>query len=582
MPIPIAIRQIKAQLFRKYADIPPTDYIGRNDNAEDKDVAMDSRRLAALAIEMETGETDPETLIGSVTDGAGDKGLDAIYIDESHKKIILVQSKWRSDGSGSINLSETSKFANSLREIISGDLAHSPFFKDANSRVKAKLSDIDSALNTIGYTVHAIMITTAKKHIKKENLSPIKPLLDEATTSDTSLFYFREITQGDIYNYFTKEISRKEITLTIELHNWGCITEPYKAYYGTTSASSIAEWYQEYGNDLFSQNIRSFKGSSDVNQGIINTLKEEPGNFFLYNNGIKLLCSKTTRTAKNSNNHTYTSIELKDVSIVNGAQTTGAIGKFYQDPNNSENEALVFVEVIDLTGMTESAAATITKLSNTQNRIEGKDFASLDPTQCRIAQQLALEKEPVTYIYKTGEASPQETDALYCTLDEAIPALACEQDDIKLVTLAKGNVGALTADTTKAPYKKLFNSGTSGITLYNSVQVMRYIEAKLEEEYKNKEETRLIAIHGNRFILHLVLQSIKEELQKKNSTLSEQILSTEKLHSLVDKFLPKYVQKTRDTFYKLYPKGIASYAFRNQSKCTEMQNAILGTIDQPA
>lgn len=581
MPIPIAIRQIKTQLIRKYADMPLTDYIG-NDNDEDKEAARDSRRLAALAIEMETGETAPETLIGSVTDGAGDKGLDAIYIDENHKKIILVQSKWRNDGSGSINLSETSKFANSLYQIISGDLAHSPFFKDANNRVKGKLSDIDSALDTYGYTVHAIMITTARERIKKENLSPIKPLLDEATTSDTDLFYFREITQGDIYNYFKKEISRNDIALTIELHNWGCITEPYKAYYGTTSASSIAEWYREYGDDLFSQNIRSFKGSSDVNQGIIKTLEEEPENFFLYNNGIKLLCSKTTRTAKNSNNHMLTSIELKDVSIVNGAQTTGAIGKFYQDPNNSENEALVFVEVIDLTGMPESAAATITKLSNTQNRIEGKDFAALDPVQYAIAQQLALEKEPIKYIYKTGEASPQETDALYCTLDEAIPALACEQDDVRLVALAKGNVGALTADTTKAPYKKLFNDNTSGMTLYNSVQVMRYIEAKLKEEYTNKEETRLIATHGNRFILHLVLQSIKKELQRRNLTFSRQILSTEIVHDLVDKFLPDYIQKTRDTFYELYPNGLASYAFRNQSKCTKMQKAILDAIDQPA
>lgn len=79
MPIPIAIRQIKTQLIRKYADMPLTDYIG-NDNDDDKEVARDSRRLAALAIEMETGETAPETLIGSVTDGAGDKGLDAIYI----------------------------------------------------------------------------------------------------------------------------------------------------------------------------------------------------------------------------------------------------------------------------------------------------------------------------------------------------------------------------------------------------------------------------------------------------------------------------------------------------------------------
>lgn len=574
MPISIAMRQIKNQLINKYANIPLTDYIGKNSD-EDKEIARNSRRLAALAIEMETGETTPETLIGAITDGANDQGLDAIYIDENHKEIILVQSKWRNDGKGSINSDEISKFANSVDQILKVDSVHDSSFKNANNRVKNKLSDINSALNTFGYTIHAIVITTAKEHINAQNLDIFKLLQDRVNEIDTFL-YFKEITQQDIYNYLAKGISRNDIDLTIELNNWGYIPEPYKAYYGTVSASSIAEWCQEYGNDLFSQNIRSFKTSSEVNQGIIKTLKEEPGNFFLYNNGIKLLCSKAIRAAQNSNSHAATNIKLKDVSIVNGAQTTGSIAKFYQDPNNSETEALVFVEVIDLTGMPESAAATITKLSNTQNRIEGKDFAALDPVQYAIAQQLALEKEPIKYIYKTGEASPQETDALYCTLDEAIPALACEQDDIRLVALAKGNVGALTADTTKAPYKKLFNSSTSGITLYNSVQAMRYIETKLKEEYTNKEETRLIATHGNRFILHLVLQSIKEELHKKNSTLSEQILSTEKLYSLVDKFLPKYVQKTQKTLHKLYPKAYPAFAFKNQSKCTEMQKTILG------
>ena len=568
MPISLEIRRISNQLHKKYADIPLTDYIGQ-DEEQAKEAARNSRCLAALAIEMETGETTPETLIEAITDGANDQGLDAIYLDENHKELVLVQSKWRSDGSGSITSDEISKFTHSVELIFDSS------FENANDRIKSKQSDILTALSEFGYTIHAIMITTAKEHINKQNFDIFESLL-KRVNDEHKFLYFREINQRDIYSYLAKDVDRNNIDLTIELNNWGYISEPCKVFYGTISASEIAKWYQDYGNDLFSQNIRSFKESTEVNQGIIKTLTEEPENFFLYNNGIKLLCSSTSRTSRHSNNHTITTIKLKNVSIVNGAQTTGAITKFYQDQTNAEKEAFVFIEVIDLTGLPESAASTITKLSNTQNRIESKDFAALDPTQAQIARDLAFEKEQIKYLYKNGEMPSQESNSPYCTFDEAIPALACEQDDIKLVALAKGNIGALTADTTKAPYKKLFNSSTSAITLYNSVQVMRYVNKELTEKYTKKQgKTRLIALHGNRFLLHLTLQSIKNDLQKKNSSLSSQILSTEEIHNLVDKVLSKYVQKTQDALSALYPDAYPAFAFKNQSKCEKIKETVL-------
>lgn len=570
MTLSLAIRRISNQLHNKFPDIPLTDYIGQDDE-QTKELARNSRRLAALAVEMESGETAPETLVKAITDGANDQGLDAIYLDEKHKELILVQSKWRTDGSGSITSDEISKFTHSVEQIFDSSL------DNANNRIKSKQSDILTGLNEFGYTIHAVVITTAKNHINKQNFKIFESLQDRVN-DEYKFLYFREINQEDIYDYLAKGVDRKNIDLTIELNNWGYINEPCKVFYGTISAAEVAKWYQEYGNDLFSQNIRSFKESTEVNQGITKTLKEEPENFFLYNNGIKLLCSSTGRTSQHSNNHAITTIKLKNASIVNGAQTTGAIAKFYQDQDNAGHEASVFVEVIDLTGLPESAASTITKLSNTQNRIESKDFAALDPTQARIARDLALEKEQIKYIYKTGEFSSQEPDSPYCTFDEAIPALACEQNDIKLVALAKGNIGALTADIAKPPYKKLFNSGTSAITLYNSVQIMRYVNTELAEIYAKKQgKTRLIALHGNRFILHLILQSIKDDLRKNNSSLAEQILSIEEVHTRVDRVLSEYVRKTQVALSTLYPDAYPAFAFKNQSKCAKIKEVVLSS-----
>ena len=66
MTLSLAIRRISNQLHNKFPDIPLTDYIGQDDE-QTKELARNSRRLAALAVEMESGETAPETLVKAIT-----------------------------------------------------------------------------------------------------------------------------------------------------------------------------------------------------------------------------------------------------------------------------------------------------------------------------------------------------------------------------------------------------------------------------------------------------------------------------------------------------------------------------------
>lgn len=70
---------------------------------------------------------------------------------------------------------------------------------------------------------------------------------------------------------------------------------------------------------------------------------------------------------------------LEGVSLVNGAQTTGTIGTLFAESPEILTTANVLVQIIDLGDSDETQATQITKLSNTQNRIDGKDFASLIP-----------------------------------------------------------------------------------------------------------------------------------------------------------------------------------------------------------
>ncbi len=68
----------------------------------------------------------------------------------------------------------------------------------------------------------------------------------------------------------------------------------------------------------------------------------------------------------------------------------------------------------------------------------------------------------IQYLYKDG--SQIEDPQHQILLDETIVSQACLLEEISIVALVKGNIGALTENIDKAPYKKLFNGSTNSFT----------------------------------------------------------------------------------------------------------------------
>jgi hypothetical protein len=143
----------------------------------------------------------------------------------------------------------------------------------------------------------------------------------------------------------------------------------------------------------------------------------------------------------------------------------------------------VLVRLVSLENCPTGFAEDITRAANTQNRIERRDFAALDPNQKRLRTELYLENQK-EYVYQTGEQPPQADAG--CTLDETSVALACEALDIALCVQAKREVGMLYEDITKAPYAVIFNKGTTARALWRAVMVLRIVEAALKSEQKTR------------------------------------------------------------------------------------------------
>src|SRR4051812_17755676 len=112
----ILITRISGQLEKRFEGlIDMSDWDGRPPN--DLRHAFLSRALAALCVKSMAG-TDSETAANAVTDGFHDNGVDAVYFDANCDVLLIVQSKWSSDGGTPPDAKSTLALAQGVRDLL--------------------------------------------------------------------------------------------------------------------------------------------------------------------------------------------------------------------------------------------------------------------------------------------------------------------------------------------------------------------------------------------------------------------------------------------------------------------------------
>jgi hypothetical protein len=143
-----------------------------------------------------------------------------------------------------------------------------------------------------------------------------------------------------------------------------------------------------------------------------------PGDLFYLNNGITAIVQTLTAAGGTQVQCTF---GLTNVSIVNGAQTAGAIANAAAAGEISP-DARVLITIIEIGNGADDIGARITRARNRQTVVRGVDFAALDPNQERLRQEMAL--AGITYHYRpSAEARTRRDDAF--TFEEAAVSLAC-------------------------------------------------------------------------------------------------------------------------------------------------------------
>lgn len=152
-------------------------------------------------------------------------------------------------------------------------------------------------------------------------------------------------------------------------------------------ASSLIEMYERYGQRLLESNVRAFlKLNRATNKGMSITIREQPGLFTAYNNGLVIVADEIVLKAlhEGQQNGVTAISQIINPRIVNGGQTTATLFhtkmKF---PQTDVSAIWVPAKIIVPRSVTGQARkdliSKIAEFANSQSAIKKSDLSSSHP-----------------------------------------------------------------------------------------------------------------------------------------------------------------------------------------------------------
>ncbi len=158
------------------------------------------------------------------------------------------------------------------------------------------------------------------------------------------------------------------------------VTGKYTAYLSFISGQCLANLYSLWNIKLLEMNVRVFLSArGKVNQGIRDTIINEPDMFCAYNNGITVFAREIEEVTLNGGMKGIS--KATDLQIVNGGQTVASLyhtGK-KQKADLSNISVQMKLIVINNENEISELVPRISEFSNTQNRVSMADLSANDP-----------------------------------------------------------------------------------------------------------------------------------------------------------------------------------------------------------
>ncbi len=335
----------------------------------------------------------------AITDGANDKQIDAIFIDEDEQKIYVIQSKfYTGDSIG----------AAPVREMQSVWMQFSNLKKmqeNANGKLKLKLAEVANALEDDTYSICFLLVTTSS--FTEEAQKDIALFQSKLSEEDdpTYDYEFVAIDGQGVEDNYNRALEQSNPVL-----NYKMSLVPGKSLFteiGSTNvliaAVPLSECVKLPGikdGSLFQKNVRQSLGiSNSVNKKIKKTIySEKCPEFFFFHNGITAICNKMEITEDNS-------VKFYGLNVVNGCQSLNTILSC-SEKVKSEPEAYVLFRFYEIPQRDRADSISIN--TNTQSAVKARDLRSNDKRVLRMKKAFEQRYSDGYFATKRGEAIPAD------------------------------------------------------------------------------------------------------------------------------------------------------------------------------
>lgn len=324
-----------------------------------------------------------------ITDGAGDKQIDAVYIDDQSSTIYIIQGKfYKGDAMD----------AEPLREVTSSWIQIKNLAKlqeAANEKLQAKISEIATALEDDYEVCFELITTSGLTDSAKSDLAAFQTELAESETLSANLVLVDNETLQARYDEALNR-NRPYINYEFSIEQGKYMEMQIGATRAVIAAIPLKECIKIPGikdGTLFRKNVRQSLGTGNkVNKGIARTLRNNPEEFFFLHNGITAICS----SIKIVNG----TMSVKELNVVNGCQSLSTIFNCSESVRNV-SDAYIMFRFYEISNT--ERADEISTCTNSQSAVKARDLRSND--KYVLARKKAYEQHFTDgyFITKRGE-----------------------------------------------------------------------------------------------------------------------------------------------------------------------------------
>lgn len=341
--------------------------------------------LYALQLRFDIEDID-SVAADALTDGADDKKCDLIYVDRESGIAVIAQAYNRPNPKldDLAKENKASDLNTAAAWVFSEELSQVPnIIKDAVLDLQEAINE--QAISTVYFWyVHNLdevrnpKIKTEMDTLQAQVQAAVDSKYPEAELKISTL----EVGLNTIQKWYdssTRRISIEDDYIVECKNGFELNSGSWRAYVTAVSGKWLRGIYLDKGDDLFSGNPRSFLGKGkrkdSINSGIIESVQKEPANFWAYNNGVTALVNDFDYDEDKDE------LTIKGITVINGAQTTGAISA----PDALEED--FFIPCRFIVCSEKTIIESIINNNNKQNEILPSDLRSNDKQQERLRNE---------------------------------------------------------------------------------------------------------------------------------------------------------------------------------------------------